>query len=429
MSATTALEVDRLEVAFRSRPVLHGVSFEAPSGQLVALTGPNGSGKTTLLRAILGLLSPRAGGVRLRGRPVPEMTFKERARAVAWVPQEEAPRDNVPILEYVLYARFAHLAPFAGETDRDVAAARRALHEVGLADRADEGVLELSGGERQRLLLARALTQQTPVLLLDEPTAHLDIAFQLELLERVRALAHDRGTLVLAALHDLNLAARFADRVIVLSHGRRVADGLPSDVLSPGLLRTVWGVDAVLRRDPRSGQPYLLPQRSMAGDASRSPPGARGRVHVIGGGGAATPILVPLTDAGWSVSLGGVPLLDSDTETAEELGLPIVAEIPFSPLSDEVRERHRAQIAAADAVVVAPFAIGPGNIANLEDVRARPPGSALYLLGPEDADRRDFTGGAGARAFSELRRSGGVVVPDLAALTTALEKLRPLSSR
>ncbi|MCI4361534.1 MAG: ABC transporter ATP-binding protein, partial [Thermoplasmata archaeon] len=251
MSGTAPpVQVSGVSVRFGERAALHRVDLDARAGEFVALTGPNGSGKTTLLRAILGLTPVSEGEVRLFGARSRELPPRERARRVAWVPQEEVPRDNVRILSYVLYGRYAHQTPFGPETAEDRSAAMAALAEVGLADRAEHGVFELSGGERQRLLLGRALAQGAPALLLDEPTAHLDIGYQLDLLERVRHLVRDRGVCAIVALHDLNLAGRFADRVVVLSHGRRVADGPPSDVLGPGLLREVWGVDADLKRDP-----------------------------------------------------------------------------------------------------------------------------------------------------------------------------------
>ncbi|MCI4337754.1 MAG: ABC transporter ATP-binding protein, partial [Thermoplasmata archaeon] len=271
MSASRPVEVEDLSVRFGARSALSRVSWTASAGELVALAGPNGSGKSTLLRACLGLLAPTQGTVRLFGTDCGQLSIRERARRVAWVPQEEAPRDNLRLIEYVLFGRYAHLPPFTGESADDRRTAERALAEAGLADRADSGILELSGGERQRLLLARALAQETPLLLLDEPTAHLDIGHQLDLFERVRRQVRDRGLCAIAAMHDLNLAARFADRILVLSHGRLVSDGPPESVLSVPLLREVWGVETELRRDPHSHRPYLLPLRAAAEGRLSSP--------------------------------------------------------------------------------------------------------------------------------------------------------------
>jgi iron complex transport system ATP-binding protein len=421
------VSVTGVSVRFGDRTALHRVDLQARPGELVALTGPNGSGKTTLLRVILGLTEASEGRVQLFGAPTEGLRPRERARRIAWVPQEELPRDNVPILSYVLYGRYAHQPPFGSDTNEDRTVARRALAEVGLADREGEGVFELSGGERQRLLLARSLAQEAPILLLDEPTAHLDIGYQLDLLERVRGLVRDRGVLAIAALHDLNLAGRFADRVVVLSHGRRVADGPPSEVLTPALLREVWGVDADLKRDARTGQTYLLPRRLSEASRDGIARGVRrGPVHVVGGGGAAGAVLRTLTDEQYAVTAGALPLLDSDSEACEELGIPYVAEIPFAPLSDEVRARHRALLDNARAIVVAPFAVGPANLANLEDLLGRPRRVPVLLLAPPGGTTRDFTGGRATELLQQLVDDGARSVVDLPALLGALaQQLSP----
>ncbi len=406
------LRCDGLTVRYGERVALAGVTLVARPGEFVALAGPNGSGKTTLLRAVLGFLAPERGSVELFGRPSQKLSARERAQKVAWVPQLESPRDNVRLYDYVLYGRFPYHSPLDADTAEDHAIARRVLTEVGLGDRADDGVLSLSGGERQRATLARALAQTTPLLLLDEPTAHLDIAHQLDLFGRVRTLSRERSVTVVAAIHDLNLAARFADRIAVLSHGRLVADGPPGTVLSVDLLARVWGISADLRRDPRSGAPYLIPQHLLASSPPAKGERAGGPIHVVGGGGAASPILRALTDEGYLASSGVLPLLDSDAETAEALALPVAIEIPFAPLSEEARARNRALLAAARAIVVAPFAVGPFNLANLEDVRPFVPKTPTFLLSQPPIVDRDFSGGAAARVYRELIEAGAIEVPD-----------------
>lgn len=417
-----------VSVRYGDRPALHEVSLSVGRGELVALAGPNGSGKTTLLRATLGMLPLSHGSIELFGRSTVELSTVERARAVAWVPQSETPRDNVRLYDYVLYGRYPFHGPLEGDSRDDHTIARRVLDEVGLSDRAEDGVLSLSGGERQRATLARALAQTTPLVLLDEPTSHLDIAHQLDLLGRVRVLSRDRGVAVVAAIHDLNLAARFADRIVVLSHGRLVADGAPAQVLSVELLARVWGISADLRRDPRTGSPYLLPQQLLSDIGP--PTGARswGPVHVVGGGGAASPFLRALAEEGYRVSTGAVPLLDSDAETAEALALPAAVEVPFAPLGTEARNRHRALLSAARAIVVAPFAVGPANLANLEDVRPFVPGTPTFLVARPPVVERDFCGGSAAAAYEELRTAGAVEVEDLPALLGAVRSLSERSA-
>lgn len=416
-----AVRVADLGVSFGPRVALHAVDFEVGPGEFVALTGPNGSGKTTLLRTVLGFQEPATGSVELFGRPVAALSARQRARLVAWVPQSEPQRDDVPLLQYVLYGRYSFHGPLDRDSAHDREVARRVLEEVGLEDRAEDGILSISGGERQRAILARALAQDAPLLLLDEPTTHLDIAHQLDLLTRVRSLVRDRHVTVISALHDLNLAARYADRIVVLSRGRRVADGSPSEVLSEDLLARVWGVDADLAVDARTGLPYLLPRRLVV-DSPRAPGSlSPGPVHVVGGGGAAAPILRMLVDDGFRVTAGALHLLDTDAETAEALGVVAAVEGPFAPLSPETRARHRVLLAEARVIVVAPFAVGPSNLANLEDVLPFVARIPTFVLEPPAGQSIDFSGGQATAARAALQAEGATLV---AGSTAALRAVR-----
>ena len=413
-ASAPAVRLRQVTVRFGERTALHGVDLAVRRGEFVALAGPNGSGKTTLLRAVLGFLTPQEGEVELLGTKVADLGVRERARRVAWVPQEESPRDDVPIRDYVLYGRYAHLGPLEGESAEDQRLVDTVLRDVGLADRALDGILSISGGERQRAILARALAQETPVLLLDEPTSHLDIGHQLDLLERVRQLSRRRGVTVIAALHDLNLSARFADRIFVLSRGRAYADGTPAEVISEELLVRVWGVVADLRRDPRSGAPYLLPHRVVFPSPPSNVPPLLGPVHVVAGGGAGSPYFRTLVDEGFRLTAGALHLLDSDFETAEVLGIPTAVEVPFAPLGAEVRARNREFLAAARAIVVTPFAVGPSNLANLEDLLPFTPRTPTFLLRRPADPPWDFTGGQATEVLASLTRNGArpVVGPE-----------------
>ncbi len=418
-----AVKVAHVGVTFGTRVALNDVDLRVDPGEFVALTGPNGSGKTTLLRTLLGFQEPDEGTVELFGSSVESLSVRERARRVAWVPQSEPQRDDVPLVQYVLYGRYPFHGPLDRDTERDREVAMRILEEVGLADRASDGILSISGGERQRAILARALAQETPLLLLDEPTTHLDIGHQLDLLSRVRTLAREGRVTVIAALHDLNLAARYADRIVVLSRGRRVADGGPREVLSEDLLARVWGVDADLAVDTRSGLPYLLPRRLVVENPPASGSLALGPVHVVGGGGAAAPLLRLLVDEGLRVTAGALHLLDTDAETAESLGVVAAVEGPFAPLSPETRARHRVLLGEAKAIVVAPFAVGPSNLANLEDLRAfvsRTP--TIVIDAPADRSL-DFTGGAATAAREALRAAGATFVADSTAALRAVQSV------
>ncbi|MGA8665046.1 MAG: ABC transporter ATP-binding protein [Thermoplasmata archaeon] len=414
------LTVEAVSVRYREQVAVRSVSLAVPRGEVLALAGPNGSGKSSLLRAIVGLEPISAGSVHLQGRPLPSLSLRERARVVAWMPQEEAPGDNVPLLDYVRYGRFAHIPPLAPERPADARAVAAALADADVTDLASRGILTLSGGERQRARLARTLAQETPILLLDEATAHLDIGHQLDLLGRIRRIARRDGRAVVIALHDLNLAARFADRVAVLSHGQLVAEGTPEAILSPELLVRVWGVVAEVRRDEATGLPYLIPQLPLGLGPLSVRRSRRLRVHVVAGGGTGVLLLRRLVEEGFEVSAGALPLFDSDTETAHELGVSVAVEIPFAPLGAEARARNRVLLAAAEAIVVAPFPVGPSNLANLEDLQEFSSRIPIFLMDPPPGTSLEFAGGRATEVRQRLVSEGAIRMRDVPALLATL---------
>jgi iron complex transport system ATP-binding protein len=420
IAARPPLQVERATIRYRDEVAVRAVSLTVPPGEVLALAGPNGSGKSTLLRAIVGLEPLTSGSVHLLGRPLSTLSLRERARLVAWMPQEESPGDNVPLLEYVRYGRFAHIPPMAAERAADDRAVASALADADVGEFSGRGILELSGGERQRARLARVLAQETPVLLLDEATAHLDVSHQLDLLGRIRRIARRDGRAVVVALHDLNLAARFADRVAVLSHGQLVAEGEPSEILSPELLARVWGVVAEIRRDQATGLPYLIPRLPLGPEPTSVRPLRRPRVHVVAGGGTGVALLRRLVEEGYDVTAGALPLFDSDTEATEQLGVLAAVEIPFAPLGPEVRTRNRGLLASAEAIVVAPFPVGPSNLANLEDLREFVFKFPTFFVDPPLGTSLEFAGGRATQIREELTRRGGVHVANVDALIAAL---------
>ena len=231
---------------------MRGVSLSLHNGELVGLIGPNGAGKTSLLRLLGGLRKPSSGEIELMGQILKTYSTREIARLIASVPQAAAMDFAFTVREVVLMGRAPHLGRFdlEGPNDREIAdQAMRQMDVMGLAERY---LPTLSGGERQRVFVARALAQQPRVLLLDEPTANLDVGHQLDMLDTVKSLAHDQGMGVMAAIHDLDLAAQFCDRLILLDHGEWIGEGSPQDVLTPENLHAVFGVRAHVYRDPFS---------------------------------------------------------------------------------------------------------------------------------------------------------------------------------
>lgn len=235
------LEVREALAGYGAREVLHGVSLSVSPGELVAVLGPNGAGKSTLIRACLGLLPLRGGEVKVAGRSVSAYGRRELATRVAWVPQSIDGVAGFTGLELVSMGRAPHLSWWGLLSARDVERARAAMEELGIAHLANRSATEMSGGERRLLYLARALVQQAELLLLDEPTAFLDVRHQVECLERVRAQTK-RGLGALAVLHDVNLAASFADRAVLMKDGRVLRSGPASEVLASESLRELYGI-------------------------------------------------------------------------------------------------------------------------------------------------------------------------------------------
>lgn len=265
--ARVQVEVAGLVCSYGAHPALEGVTLRVGRGELVGIVGPNGSGKTTLLRAITRVLRPVAGQVRLAGQDVARLRARALARQVAVVGQDEPDGFDFTVAEVVQMGRLPHLGPFQAEGPRDRAAVDRALRLTGTEHLRGRPFASLSGGERQRVLLARALAQEPEVLLLDEPTAHLDVGHQVEVMDRIWHLARAGGVTVLAVLHDLNLAAQYCDRLLLLHRGRVLACGTPAEVLTEATIRTAYGACALVVPHPRTGCPQVLP---VAGTDARA---------------------------------------------------------------------------------------------------------------------------------------------------------------
>lgn len=252
------LEVSGLSAGYRDRAVLHGVSFAVAPGELWAVLGPNGAGKSTLLRACLGLLRARAGGVALLGRPIAAWSRRELARQIAWVPQSFQGGLGFTGLELVLMGRAPRLGLFGLPSRADSDRALALMHELHIEHLAGRSSDAISGGERRLLLLARALTQEPRILLLDEPTAFLDLKHQLEVLERLRASVK-RGLAALAVVHDVNQAVAFADKVLLLRDGAVLACGRPHEMMTPELLERLYELSIAAARTSE-GQQLFAPR-------------------------------------------------------------------------------------------------------------------------------------------------------------------------
>ncbi|NED52618.1 ABC transporter ATP-binding protein [Micromonospora aurantiaca] len=255
---TSRLIAEDVTLGYGERVVSTGVSLAVPDGAFTAIVGPNACGKSTLLKAMVRLLTPASGAVRLDGRDVAEHRPKPFARQVGFLPQGLVAPENIVVRRLVARGRYPHQSLLGTGTAADEEAVRSAMAVAGVTDLAERPVEELSGGQRQRVWIAMVLAQETPYLLLDEPTTFLDITHQYELLALFAKL-RDEGRTVVAVLHDINQACRFADHIVAMKAGRIVAQGPPADVVDADLMREVFGLPSVVMPNPVTGAPMVVP--------------------------------------------------------------------------------------------------------------------------------------------------------------------------
>jgi len=263
------LVAEGLTLAYDRREVVHGLDLRVPSGQVTVVVGANGCGKSTLLRGLGRLLRPVAGRVLLGGDDLGGLSTRQVAAVLGLLPQQPVAPEGITVGDLVGRGRYPHQGPFRRWTAEDAAIVAHALAVTGTHDLAAQRMDELSGGQRQRVWIAMALAQQPGILLLDEPTTYLDVAHQVEVLELLASLNRERGTTVVMVLHDLNLAARYADHLVVMGEGRILREGRPGDVLTVGTVREAFGLESVVVPDPVTGGPLVVPV-SAAGSASMS---------------------------------------------------------------------------------------------------------------------------------------------------------------
>jgi len=246
------LKVEALDAGYDSNVVIKNASFDADIGDFIGIIGPNGCGKTTLLRAIAGLINISNGQVKIRGKDVRRINRKELAKRIAFVPQLMVPTAGFTVEETVLLGRTPYIGRFAFETDKDYRVAEKAAEELKVEHLIDTPVTSLSGGEFQRVAIARALAQEPKILLLDEPTSHLDFKFQIKVLRMLRRLREDK--LIIATFHDLNIAARFSRKLMLINKGEIVAFGRSDAVLTTENLKIAYRVNLEVRKNPKTGK-------------------------------------------------------------------------------------------------------------------------------------------------------------------------------
>lgn len=402
MTKKSRINAENLHAGYGSADIVKSVSCSFAPGTFTGIIGPNGSGKTTLLRAFSRII-PSSGILELDGRDIRDYAPAELGMALGFVPQDEARPFSYTVMQVVLMARYARTSRFASLAPADFERCHRALADTGVAHLAGRSIRTLSGGEWQRVLIARALAQETDVLLLDEPTSHLDLAHQMEVVSLMKDLAGS-GRTIIGVFHDLNLAALSCDRLIMIKEGQLVADGAPHDVLTPERIRQVYGADVVTCRHPVTGTPFLVPVTTANGKIALP---RRMNVLEISGGGSGSDLLRFLNGKDLVLSAGILATTDTDYHTATALEIPCIPVLPFSRIPAHALEKLKSMLGQADVVVLSAHPVGAGNLPVLQILRDVEPERIIIHL-PEGGDFAscDFTKGTAAAVYRDLCGAG-----------------------
>jgi iron complex transport system ATP-binding protein len=408
------LSVDGVECRYGSIKILENVNFTVNEGDFVGIVGPNGSGKTTLLKSISRTLKPYKGTIMLDKTEVYSIKSIDLARQMAIVPQESNIGFSFSALDIVLMGRNPHMKRFQMESETDLAIVRKAMDRTNTWHLADRPINELSGGEKQRVVIARALAQEPKVLLLDEPLTHLDMINQLEIMDLIKELCGKEHLIVLAVIHDLNLAARYCSSILLLKGAKIFSAGPVENVLTSENIKAVFHVDAIVKKSLVTNSLFIIPLTPQKSTTPRNC-----AIHIIAGAGTGTTVMKALVDEGYEVTAGVLNMLDTDYETAELLKIPTVSEAPFSPITEKSKRALSEMIKKSAIIVVTSVPFGYGNLSNLETaLDGVKRGIRTYVIDEVPIESRDFTAGKATALMTELKKAGAIFIEHASELPT-----------
>ncbi len=410
------IRFENVSISYDKHIAVNGFSDEIKKGEFVALIGPNGSGKSTLINAVMGTIPLKEGNIYIKGKNNIKYTSKERARIVAVVPQRFSTSFAFTVRDIVSFGRNPYLKRMKNETVEDLDIVNEAMRMTGVLHLANRRITELSGGECQRVVIAEALAQKPELIILDEPTNHLDIHHNLDIMEILKNLNEEEGITVLAVLHDINNAARYAKRIVVMNEANRIASGSAEDIIKEEILKPIYKIDLVVRYNRLISSPEITPIRKNTNDTIET----NGlKVHVVCGGGSGQYLLQELRSLGYTVSCGVLCVGDSDCEVALSLGIPTVIDAPYSSISKRAYNDNMKYINEADAIILTDVSVGEGNLDNLRAILTVNDVPVIIIRN----ENRDYVKGKADEIMNEISAKKNTVFTDVKETSHILNKM------
>ncbi len=398
----TLLEIDKLTFSYQQKKILKAIELFVIEREFIGIIGPNGSGKSTLLKNISRIITPETGFIYLDRQLLNQYSNNQLARLMAVVPQDTSVNYNFTVYDLVMMGRSPYQDRWGRISPGDREIVREALELTETIQFSDRDINELSGGERQRVIIARALAQRPQLLLLDEPTASLDINYQREIFDLLTRLNQELGLTVLVVSHDLNLSSQYCNKLVLLREGEIYKTGTPGEVMTSENIRAVYQTEVIIKNNPLTDRPYII--LMPKGEVVRRN-GRHKKVHLICGGGSGKELIEYLAEQGYQLSCGVLNKGDSDWEVARRLKVELVEIPPFSPIDQESLTLNQRLIAESDLVIVSSTPFGHGNLANLEMLVGFK-NKKIVLFNRPAIQQRDYTGGLAREYWNLLLQAG-----------------------
>ena len=393
------IECQNISFKYGENLVLKDISIQFEKGYLYGVIGPNGSGKTTFLKVLCGILNSNYGKVIADKLNIKKLSIREIAKKIAYVPQSTLINFDFSVKEIVMMGRYAHVGRFSQISAGDKRIVNDLIDKFNLHELIDRSFNELSGGEQQKVILARAIAQQSKIILLDEPTIHLDIQYQIEFMELLKQYIKD-GMLIIIVLHDLNLASQFCDRIFLLNDGCIKAFGSIKEVITRENIKSTYNIDVIVRKNLFTNSIYVTPLRKRVPSTLQYENSNKlKRIHVIVGGGSALDILPKLKN--YDISVGIVNVLDDDYILASELNYKIISEAPFSPISEESSQKLKTTLNGVDLIILADVIFGKNNLENLKILNEID--KEIIIIEKTPIENRDFTEGIATKIYNDIK--------------------------